>query len=222
MDLVTMISRCEVRFRDVTNVFVQEIDWKQHLNAAMYEFFQAAAWPFRLTFTDFLLAAGGHSIDLTSDILEHFDSVYDVTGDRMLIHAPENGARAGLPTRMRVFLEERDSHPIFFRLAGDRLNVFPAPSAATHTIRVWHLTPDPGEMTADNDEPPFPVRYHEAVVAGALAKAAADDENPTQAQQWRGEFDAIMQQAYAELSRFKKFDLAPQFAALGRQLQQQG
>lgn len=214
MNLAEMVARCRYRFRDPVAIWATDAEWTQHLNAAMFEFLQAARWPFMLTFADHVMTAGDKSVELPPEQLEMFDNVYDVTHDRMLLNAPADGGRAGLPTRTRIFLEERPSTPVFFRVVGDRINVFP-PCDVDTTLRVWYHESDPVPLADDADEPIFPERYHEAVVSGAIARAAADDENPNQVGMWRQEFVAVLQQAYRELSRFHSFEISPEFAPTG-------
>jgi hypothetical protein len=54
-------------------------------------------------------------------------------------------------------------------------------------------------LVSDSDTPDLPIRYHDALPSGALAKAALDDANLEQAQAYKGEFNAILQQAFVEL-----------------------
>lgn len=204
MDRGELRTRCETRFRDITNIFVTPTTWNEHLNSAYREFYQAARWPFQLTSHDFVLPAGTRRLDLTDvgppaltaeEVLEFIQDVYDVTGDRVLLPTPDP---PNLPTRLRLFFEHQDSEPLFYTITGDVIYLLPAPTV-DHTIRVFYHEQDPVAMTADVDVPNIPERYHEALVSGALAKAHADDANVESSRVYREEFVAIMEQAFAEL-----------------------
>lgn len=195
-----MRERSKRRFRDLTNVFVLDETWNDHLNAAYGEFWQAARWPFRLTTATKTLGAGDHSVDLLTTEVEMLSDVYDMTQDRALQLKPKDGTGTNeIPMRLRLFLENQDSEPIFYEIVGTQLFIFPAPKTDSHEIRIYYHLQDPSPMALDNDEPAFPLRYHDAVVSGALAKAALDDANLDQAVAYKNEFNAILQQAFREL-----------------------
>lgn len=201
MDLGTMRDRAKRRFRDLNNIFVLDASWNQHINAAWGEFWQAARWPFRLTQTSMTLTMQTHSIDLTTDIIEFINDVYDLTQDRALLPVPEIGSRPDeIKYREWLFLQHQPSEPIFYQMVGEKLFIFPSPRDADHQIQISYAEQDPPIMSADSDTPTdLPTRYHDALVSGAVAKAHLDDGNVEAAGAYYEEFNRILQQAFSEL-----------------------
>lgn len=202
MNLGEMRQRAKRRYRDLENVFVLDTTWNDHLNAAYHEFYQAARWPFKITSVDKTLAAGERFIALTSAELEFLDDIYDVTGKKVLQPVPDENSREW-NMRMRLHFMGQNSQPLFYQIVGKNVFILPAPAGVSptddHTIRVFYYSQDPGRMTLDIDSPDMPIRYHEALVSHAVAKAHLDDGNVEQNQAFRKEFENVLQQAYTEL-----------------------
>jgi hypothetical protein len=143
---------------------------------------------------------GTHSIQLSQQELEFLDGCYDITGDRQLLPRPDIGSQpTEITLRNWLLLQQQNSQPIFYNLEGDKIYIVPASSSADHDIRVYFYNNDGPDLVNDTDTPDIPDRYHDAIVSGALSKAALDDANLDGAVKYYQEFTQILAQAFSEL-----------------------
>lgn len=192
MNLGVMKQRAKERFRDLSALIVGDSTWDDHINAAYRHFIRAARWPFLVAFQDYPVLANVRMVALSDINLGNLENVYDDTNGRIVQPLPP------LPWRFRLFLESQvPGEPAMYEVVGKNLYLIPPPKDAV-TIRVFYFQ-DPAVLDDDADEPEIPLRYHEALISGALAKAHMDDQNLEAAERYQGEFDAIIDQARQEL-----------------------
>lgn len=87
--------------------------------------------------------------------------------------------------------------PLFYRLRGNVLEVYPWPAVTTE-IDVDVAQP-PAALTAGADEPIFPEQFHQLLVLGALARAYEDDGAPNQATPYQGRYERLLQSMKQDL-----------------------
>lgn len=192
MNLGEIRARVQMRFRD-SGVVVTDDQTDDHIEAAYRAFLRYARWPFLIEQQTFSVAANSRLVDVGKEIIGSLESIYDDTNERLLQFMPPQDK-----WRFDLFLQQQTGSrgAVFFRVVGSNLFLIPKPNTDCD-LMVFYFT-EPASM-GDNDEPEIPVRYHEALVVGALAKAYRDDENHQAADGAQAEFEAIMQQAMQEL-----------------------
>lgn len=78
--------------------------------------------------------------------------------------------------------------PAYYLIRGNELLLYPTPDAGYDlTLRYWRL---PQDMEADGDEPEIPVQYHEVLIAYAMQKAYARENDYTASNFWKAEWEA--------------------------------
>lgn len=169
MNLNALRDRCESRFGDTTNRIITDTEWLDYLNDAYMEVVAAEPnWPFLETrTTNLVVTAGTGEVALPTDVWR-VTAVYNATDGIPLAPIPGQA-------QFRSYFPSPSSNPgipLWYRLRGSTLEVYPYASAAT-TLHVDHPAP-PAALNAGGDEPAFPEHHHRLLVVGALAKAYED------------------------------------------------
>lgn len=204
MNFQTLRTRAQQRFRDTGGLIIGTTTWNEHLNFAYREFLRAGRWPFTTDYEDLIVTAGTRRVDLdallgagppdAAEVLSGLENIYNITDDTVVQPFPVRG----MAWRLRRHLENQSpGQPAFWEVVGQDIILVPPP-IDTVTLRFYYFN-DPPELTNNTDEPVIPLRYQEAIVTGAVAKAHEDDQNRESADKYKAEFDAIVQQAIAEL-----------------------
>lgn len=182
MNLTALQARCAFRYRDTGNHFVQADDWTEYLNDVYMDVVAAdPLWPFlEAQTTSLSVAAGTGTVSLPTDVWR-VTSVYNATDKIPLAPIP------GRSEYRHWFPNPASSPgiPLWYRLRGSTLEVYPYASATT-TLYADIASPPP-LLATGSDEPVFPEQYHRILVAGALARAYEDDDRESGIQQARYE-----------------------------------
>lgn len=85
-------------------------------------------------------------------------------------------------------LEASSGRPTAYTVVGDQITLWPTPDASYPlSLRYWRL---PQDMVADGDEPEIPAQYHDVLVAYAMQKAYARENDWQASSFWKGEWEA--------------------------------
>lgn len=180
MDAAAIRDVCEQRFSDISNIVRSEAEWLSYINAAYREFVQTTRWPSLTADAVVTVLGGTRSIALSTAALQ--GGVIGVfAGTKPLAPQP-----ADVPWRRVQFMVDQPSTPVWYQQVGNRLTVLPAP-VANQDITVVHMTA-PAALVAAT-VPSIPETYHDALVAGALARAYRDDGNVELAKEYDAEFE---------------------------------
>ena len=183
-----MIDACELRFGDTSNAVRTEAEWLAYINAAYREFIRTAKWPALLTETTLNFTGGNPTATIPSAALQGgLVDVFLSTG------GPLEPVPADLAPNMRRFLHDQESaSPVYWERRGARLNVLPTP-AGNITLTLSYIAAV--SALAVGTSPVIPETYHSALIAGALARAHADDDNPQLAEVFQAEFSRLAEVA---------------------------
>lgn len=177
MQFSVIRSYAATRFRDPTNVIVDDTTWKLYVNSAYGDLLMRMPYgPWTEGSTTITINSGVRSGALPTDV-NRVSAVWNSTDGFPMV--PLEG-------RMQVFNEYPQQieigQPMHYRIFGNSLYVYPLPQANTSfTVEYFKL---PADMVNDTDVPAIPETYHDALVAGAVAKAYVDDGNAQLAQQF--------------------------------------
>lgn len=173
---------CENRFSDTANTIRTEAEWLEHINAAYRLFVQATRWPSLTASSSVTVLASTRSIAVSAPALQGgIVGVFVTATGKPLEAVPSD-----LPWRTRQFMLDQPSTPMWFEMQGDRLMVLPAPAANTALTVLYMGAPT---ALAAGETPAIPETYHDALVAGALARAYRDDDAGELAALYDGEFE---------------------------------
>lgn len=187
-----LVDRAELRFGDTTNAVYSEVEWLAYVNDAYMDVITAApSWPFMESRDTSLEVTSSGSTTLPDDVWR-ITAVYNATDGISLAPIP------GQAEYRRYFPQPAEGlgMPLFYRLQGRTLEVYPFP-AVTTALHLDVLVP-PAEVTLVT-EPIFAEQWHRILVLGALAKAYEDDENPQQAAVFQGRFDRMLRDMQMDL-----------------------
>lgn len=151
---------------------------KRWLNDAAHEIDELEDWPY-------LNASTTGAAPLTIADLRTVESVAIVSD--MLVLEPQD--RRSL-VDYYVDLTTTGTPTFYYITTGTTINVYPANTSKTLTVRYWKFTAD---MSAGTDAPAMPDRFRMAVVERACAKAYRDSDNPQAAADCLGESERIVQ-----------------------------
>lgn len=183
---------CERRFSDTTNAVRTDAEWLDNINAAYREFVQATRWPSLVATASVTVLAGTRSIAAGATATQGgIVAVFDGT-------TPLDPQPADLPAKQVRFMVDQPSVPLWYRLDGNNVTVLPAPAA--NRVLTLHYMQAPVALTAA-DTPAIPETYHDALVAGALARAYRDDGSIELAQAYDAEFDRYVAATKPELAQ---------------------
>lgn len=151
---------------------------KRWVNLAYTEICESDDWPFLRTTTT------GTS-PLTISDLGTVANVFDTTHENVLIWRDERDL-------IDLFWDITDTGTAryYYFSSPTTINAYPADSSSSLRVTYWKI---PTELTADNDEPLIPSRYHPAIVEYAVAHAYKDNDNPQMMGVARSEGDRIVQ-----------------------------
>lgn len=187
-----MLSRVKNRFSDTSNAIRSDTEWYDYLNASYRAFVRRAKWPSLIASVAVAIPAGKRSVVLpTVAIQGGVQAVFDATD------IPLDRQPGDLPWKRVRYMADVPSKPVWWEQRGDRITVLPAPAAAT-SVTVLYLTA-PAPIVAATT-PVIPETYHDAIVAGAVARAYRDDDQPEIASQYDGEFDMYVAMAVEDLA----------------------
>ena len=190
MNLGELRTRCEHRSRDLTNVLTSKEVWDGHINAAYLDFLARSEYPLEFVIETLAFASGDASKDLESHAFRVLD-VRNRTDDVIL--KPLHSFRALRATFSDL---QATGDPSHYRLLAKALYLFPIPNRAID-VSVWtYGQPDP--LVDDADDPILPLRYHEAIVVGAVGKAHKDDQNFDASGAFEREFAGYVKEARDE------------------------
>lgn len=190
MTFVQLKTRCALRFRDTSNQIVTS--WTDHLNVALYRFLAEADFPMEVTSTTLAFAAADKSKALPTDVYGVL-SVRNDTDDTKLYQLD------GWDAQVRAYPNrDEQGDPYHYRVLGNNLHLYPVPASAK-TIEIFYRA-SPTAMSADGDTPGIPVRYHDALVIGALMEAYLDDADYERLGALGKRWDDYIRQAVLELT----------------------
>lgn len=182
-----LVDRAEARFGDSDNAVFTAAEWLTFVNEAYMDVVidDPLAPYLESRDTSITLSAGDGEATLPTDVW-HVTAVFNSTDNIPLAPIP------GRSEFRRYFPEPASGQgmPLYYRLRGNTLEVYPTPSSST-ALTLDVLVP-PAVLTVET-EPVFPEQFHRILVDGALAKAHADDENLNQSAYYQGRFDRGMQ-----------------------------
>ncbi len=175
MTLAQLVSRCKLRFRDLSNMLVTDDGWKAHINEGYREMLGASSfWPFLEASTPALsIAAGVNSVALPTDVwkvLAVYNNTDKIPMDEL---AGRRGGYDAFP-----LLAGQTGVPEHYRLYGNALQVFPYPAVTTTFLVEYAVAP--ADLANDAAVPVFPAQYHQALVYYALAAAYEDDKRKSE------------------------------------------
>jgi len=85
-------------------------------------------------------------------------------------------------------LEASSGRPTLYTVIGDQITLWPTPDGSYPlSLRYWRL---PQDMVADGDEPEIPAQYHDVLVAYAMMKAYARENDWSASRFWKEEWEA--------------------------------
>ena len=168
---------------------------KRLLNDAMHEIDELFDWPY-------LNAATTGTAPLTVSDLRTVESVVITARSAWL--APID--RRTL-TESVIDVTTTGTPSFFYVTGGTVINVFPANTTDTLTVKYWKFGPD---LSANGDAPLMPDRYRMAIVHYAVASALEDKSNYQEAAAARARGDQLV-------DRMRQSLLAPQHAAVETQ-----
>lgn len=123
-------------------------------------------------------SASDNTLELPEDFsrwIDFFDS--DTKGALLAVEPDEYDA-----------LEASSGRPRVYTVIGDQITLWPTPDASYGlSLRYWRL---PQDMSADGDEPEIPPQYHELLIAYAMHKAYARENDYTASRFWKEEWEA--------------------------------
>lgn len=94
--------------------------------------------------------------------------------------------------------EVLSGRPGAYVVIGEEITLYPVPDAAYGlSLRYWRL---PQDMSADGDVPEIPPQYHNLLVAYAMQRAYARENDYTASRFWREEWEAGMLKMRGEAS----------------------
>lgn len=104
------------------------------------------------------------------------------------IFRPESGHLAPLGVRDFDALPASSGAPTRYLIAGTEVHFDVTPDGAYEVqMRYWRL---PADMVEDADEPEIPPQYHDLLVAYALHRAYAKENDYAASTFWKGEWEA--------------------------------
>lgn len=164
-----MRARAAVRFGDPGNAVITDTVWKDYVNEG-YRWLQRQhpRWPFLRATATVAVTSGARSGTLATRVWQVVGA-YNATDDRTM---------ALLTTRLRrtsTFMSTETGAPTHYRVRGGTLEVFPKPTQNTNiTVEYFGNATD---LSSDADVPVPPDKYHDIIVAKAVALAYRDDGN---------------------------------------------
>lgn len=187
-----MVDRCEERFGDTTNTLITENEWLAYLNAAYRAFIRMTKWPNLVSETTAAIPAGGRTVALPSTALQ--GGVIDVflTGPPV---TPLEAQPEDLSIRNIRHWTDRATKPMYYQVRGSRISVLPAWSAGGSLTIAYLAAPTALTLVGS---PVIPETYHDALVAGALARAYRDDGNAEVAAGYDQEFNDMVSAAISQ------------------------
>ncbi len=199
---------CEQRFGDSTNVIRTEAEWLDYINEGVGVINGASPyWPYLEASTSSLtILASTNSIALPSGAWR----VLSVFNETNLYALDELQGRRGAADEYPQRATSTGT-PEKYRLFGAAIQVFPW--AAVDTELIVEYVADLAELAA-GDSPPFPARYHRALVHYALEQAYLDDENLELAGRHESRFTVMLEQMRSDLLS-PRGDSYPQIVDLG-------
>lgn len=153
------------------------------INRAYHQFCTREAWPFLETTT-----TGSSPLTITN--LRAALSVVDTTNDAKLSPADIRSLSDEDPTL------DATGYPESWYMDGSALTVYPSSSSVSLAVRYIKV---PEDLSSNSDEPIIPVRFHYALVDGALVYAYRDTDNFEAAAQTREAFNEAIIEATEEL-----------------------
>lgn len=94
-------------------------------------------------------------------------------------------------------LTAASGRPTAYAVLGEELHFYPTPDAPYElSLRYWRL---PQDMEADGDEPEIPAQYHDILIAYAMQKAYARENDYAASNFWKGEWEAGMAKMRGEV-----------------------
>lgn len=174
-----------LRFRDPTNVIVQDTDWKSYVNSVYGNVLIKMPYaPWNEGSSTVVVTAGSRSVTLPTDVWR-VSAVYDQTDQFPMV---------ALEGRQQVFQEYPQQtevgQPMHYRIFDNKLEVYPLPQVDTTFLIEYFV--QPADMVGDGDIPVFPSQYHDMLVVGAVAMAYRDDGNTQQAQVYDAEYNDML------------------------------
>ncbi len=180
---------CKNRFSDPSNVVRSDQEWLDYINAAYREFVRASRWPALVTSAAVTIAANGRTGTLAAPAQQ--GGVTTVLNPAGMPLEPMPG---DMDWKMRRFLTDQPSSPVFWEQLGDKIAILPAWLAGGN-LTVQYLVA-PTALTAGST-PVIPETHQDALVAGALARAYRDDGQGELAREYDMEFDRYVKAATA-------------------------
>lgn len=182
-----LVDLAKSRFSDTGGAIHSDTEWLSYVNAAYRDFVMATRWPALVTEVAATIAANGSSVTIPAAALDAgVVGVFRSTGEA-LVPVP-----ADLPAKRRRFYVDSPSVPIYWEQVGKRIVVVPA-SLGGETLSVAYVDAITALDLATS--PVIPENYHDALVAGALARAYRDDGNPQLAETYDAEVDRFVKSA---------------------------
>lgn len=125
----------------------------------------------------FTTTSGDATLELPADFARLAD-FYDAENEPML----------SLDLREYDELEAASGRPTAYTVVGDQITLYPSPNGSYGlSLRYWRL---PQDMVADGDEPEIPAQYHEVLIAYAMQKAYARENDWSASRFWKEEWEA--------------------------------
>lgn len=104
------------------------------------------------------------------------------------LYAPEIALLDPLSVEELETLPPATGRPTAYVVIGDEINLYPTPDAPYELrLRYWRL---PEDMVEDADEPEIAPQYHDVLVAYAMQRAYARENDYAAANFWKGEWEA--------------------------------
>jgi hypothetical protein len=151
---------------------------KRWLNTAQRKAVQQSEFRTQEEVKAFTTAASDATLELPADFSRWID-FYD-TGSKWPLTPLEKAEYDAL--------EGSSGRPTAYTVVGNQITLWPTPDAAySLSLRYWRL---PADMVADGDEPEIPAQYHEILVAYAMQKAYARENDYTSSRFWKEEWEA--------------------------------
>lgn len=151
---------------------------KRWLNTAQRKAVQESEFRTQEEAKAFTTTSGDNTLELPADFCRWID-LYD-TGT--------NWPLTALEKREYDALEASSGRPTLYTVVGDQITLWPTPDGSYPlSLRYWRL---PQDMVADGDEPEIPVQYHEVLVAYAMMKAYARENDYQASRFWKEEWEA--------------------------------
>ena len=145
----------------------------RYVNQSYLEICDRQSWPFLET-----VASDTHPIDLTD--IRQVLTVYDTGQERVI-----PGAERAFLIDLGYILSDTGDAEYWYFDDHDSLKLYPV---STNSIQVRYIKV-PAELSADDDTPVIPARFHDAIVAGAVVRAAHSAGDWERASRAQGLFD---------------------------------